>query len=150
MNSNPSKRSSLFLLELMIAILFFCLCSAICVRLFVQSHVISSDTQNLNMAMNHTTNLAEIFRGVDNYRDALKEQFPNGILSEDRNTFTLYYDSDWKECSMEDVEYAVSISVTERGDGITDADFHAISLDSKDSIYQFETSKYVKEGTEHE
>ena len=39
MQRKPAKRSSLFLLELIIAILFFCLASAVCVRFFVRSHV---------------------------------------------------------------------------------------------------------------
>ena len=41
MERTPAKRSSLFLLELMIAILFFCLASAVCVQIFVKAHTIS-------------------------------------------------------------------------------------------------------------
>lgn len=37
MERTPAKRSSLFLLELMIAILFFCLASAVCVQIFVKA-----------------------------------------------------------------------------------------------------------------
>ena len=40
MERTPAKRSSLFLLELMIAILFFCLASAVCVQIFVKAHTI--------------------------------------------------------------------------------------------------------------
>ncbi len=73
MKTAPSRRSSLFLLELMIAILFFCLCSAVCVRLFVQSHIISENTQNLSMAMNQTSSFAEIYRTEDDYFSVLKQ-----------------------------------------------------------------------------
>lgn len=51
MERTPAKRSSLFLLELMIAILFFCLASAVCVQIFVKAHTISRETQELNTAL---------------------------------------------------------------------------------------------------
>ena len=51
MERTPAKRSSLFLLELMIAILFFCLASAVCVQIFVKAHTTSRETQELNTAL---------------------------------------------------------------------------------------------------
>ena len=48
MKGTPAKRSSLFLLELIIAILFFSLTSAVCVQIFVRAHLISRQTQELN------------------------------------------------------------------------------------------------------
>ena len=51
MERTPAKRSSLFLLELMIAILFFCLASAVCVQIFVKAHTISRETEELNMVL---------------------------------------------------------------------------------------------------
>ena len=51
MKGTPAKRSSLFLLELIIAILFFSLTSAVCVQIFVRAHLISRQTQELNTAL---------------------------------------------------------------------------------------------------
>ena len=45
MKRTPAKRSSLFLLELIIAILFFSLTSAVCVQFFARAHRISRQTQ---------------------------------------------------------------------------------------------------------
>ena len=39
MKGTPAKRSSLFLLELIIAILFFSLTSAVCVQDFLSGHI---------------------------------------------------------------------------------------------------------------
>ena len=47
MKRTPAKRSSLFLLELIIAILFFSLTSAVCVQFFARAHQISRQTQEL-------------------------------------------------------------------------------------------------------
>ena len=171
MNRNPSKRSSLFLLELMIAILFFCLCSAVCVRLFVQSHIISTDTQNLNMAMNETTNVAEIFRNCDDYYEVLQETYPQGALSDDENLFFIYYDADWSLCSEDNAVYVLTFYAAEQdssdkdskaqtdtstGDTATvanadtngtltliDADIQMASLADTSELYDLKTTKYI-------
>ena len=61
MERTPAKRSSLFLLELMIAILFFCLASAVCVQIFVKAHTISRETQELNTALEKVSGYTELF-----------------------------------------------------------------------------------------
>ena len=82
MERTPAKRSSLFLLDLMIAILFFCLASAVCVQIFVKAHTTSRETQELNTALEKVSGYTELFLA-----DA---------LTEDTEVF---YDADWQECS---------------------------------------------------
>ena len=43
--THVSRRSGIFLTELMIAILLFALASALCVRIFVRAHQISTQAQ---------------------------------------------------------------------------------------------------------
>ena len=50
MNRKGSK-SALFLMELILAILFFAAASAVCVQLFVKAHLMSQDTVDLNRAV---------------------------------------------------------------------------------------------------
>ena len=47
---NRAQSSTLFLLELILAILFFSLASAVCVQFFVKSRLLSRGAQNLNHA----------------------------------------------------------------------------------------------------
>ena len=61
MERTPAKRSSLFLLELMIAILFFCLASAVCVQIFVKAHTTSRETQELNTALRRFPGIQSFF-----------------------------------------------------------------------------------------
>lgn len=65
MKGTPAKRSSLFLLELIIAILFFSLTSAVCVQIFVRAHLISRQTQELNMALEKVSGFSEVFLAGD-------------------------------------------------------------------------------------
>lgn len=56
-----NSKTSLFLMEFIIAILFFSLTSAVCVQLFVKSHTLSRQSVNSNQACMWSENLAEIF-----------------------------------------------------------------------------------------
>lgn len=57
-----SSKSGLFLLELIIAIVFFAAASAACTQLFVQAHLTSNHSRDLNMAANIAQNTAESFQ----------------------------------------------------------------------------------------
>lgn len=83
------SKSSLFLMELILALLFFSLASTVCIRLFVKAHTISTDTQDLNYAVTQSQNLAEAFLGLDGDMEQLKLLFENSTLSEDGKLLTI-------------------------------------------------------------
>ena len=53
MIEGQARRSGVFLLELMISILFFCIAAAVGLQLFVKSHCISEDAGNMNLSLIH-------------------------------------------------------------------------------------------------
>lgn len=55
--ANPS---SLFLLELIFAILFFSVASAVCVQIFVKSHTLSTQAHDLTQASRRAGDVAEL------------------------------------------------------------------------------------------
>ena len=59
-----SSKVSLFLMELIIAILFFALASAVCIQLFVKSHLLGNTTIRENHALLMCQNLSEIYLGL--------------------------------------------------------------------------------------
>ncbi|MBQ6415183.1 MAG: hypothetical protein IJJ65_02920, partial [Butyrivibrio sp.] len=63
MNTQENSRTSLFLMELIIVILFFALASAICLRLFAGAHLMAENDRNLNHALIWSQNLSESFYG---------------------------------------------------------------------------------------
>ncbi len=83
MDRHPARRSGLFLLELILAILFFILASTVCVRLFVKSHTLEQDSANLDRAVNIAVSIAEVFQTQDNPVEIL-----DGQLAEDDLTVT--------------------------------------------------------------
>ncbi len=83
------SKSSLFLMEVIIALLFFSLASTVCIRLFVKSHTLSQDTQNLNYAVTQSQNLAEAFLGTEGDMEQLKSLFHGSHLSNDNQLLTI-------------------------------------------------------------
>lgn len=65
MNHKNSSKSGLFLMELILAIFFFSIAAAICVRLFVTSHQLSRESVQLNHAVTMAESIAEAFYGCN-------------------------------------------------------------------------------------
>ena len=68
---NRARSSSLFLMELIIAILFFSVFSAVCVQFFVKSHLLSNDANALTHAVNECASTAEMIHTADDLTAAI-------------------------------------------------------------------------------
>lgn len=85
MIEGQARRSGVFLLELMISILFFCIAAAVGLQLFIKSHCISEDAGNMNMAVHKAAAAAEVFRSGTDMEDYLKEEY--SYYEKEDNTF---------------------------------------------------------------
>ncbi|MEF9916510.1 MAG: hypothetical protein RSD97_04745 [Lachnospiraceae bacterium] len=112
MKKEVPKRSSLFLLELIISILFFSLASAVCIQLFAKAHLQSNQTAELNMAVTKASSIAEIIRNSPDPIDALWKQFPQ--LKQKQHSLILYCDTAWNTCSMPKAFYVIEIHIKSR------------------------------------
>ena len=115
-----SKRSSLFLLELILAIGFFCIAAAICVQIFVKSYNIEQESSALNHAVHLATSAAETFR------------------KSDVNDYEAYYDKAWNECTKDNAYYTFELD-TERGNSLHIAQITIKAHNS--TIYELEVLK---------
>ena len=138
MNKQPTRRSSLFLMELIIAILFFSLASTVCVRIFVKSHTLEQESIRLNHAVSAASSVAEIFRNQENPFEILEKQYPDGIKNDDYYRF--FYDKDWSLCNKNEAIYTVIADFSEDGSFET-ADIQVAT--SEECIYDLSIKKYV-------
>lgn len=83
--------SSLFLLELILAVLFFSVASALCIQIFTKAHLMSQDARNLNFAVNEVSSMAE--------------QMPDDSLQD----AAAYYDSSYASCEKADAVYVLTV-----------------------------------------
>ena len=87
-------------MEMIIAILFFSLASAVCIQLFAKSHLLSTQTVNQNHAVIQAQNLAESYLALEGDINAMQDLFsPSEQITE--NTLRLTFDSSWNLCFAE-------------------------------------------------
>ena len=141
------SRSSLFLMEMIIAILFFSLASAVCIQLFAKSHLLSTQTVNKNHAVIWTQNLAESYLAVEGDLDTMQDLFSPSQRT-DENTLTLYFDSQWNLCSSGDnADFSAELTHTpDPGTGIMEAQISIGGISSPDSpIYTLSVMHHAAE-----
>ena len=86
-----NNTSSLFLLELILAVLFFSVASALCIQIFTKAHLMSQDARDLNFAVNEVSSMAE--------------QMPDESLQDAAS----YYDSSYASCEKADAVYVLTV-----------------------------------------
>ena len=140
MSIRTTSKSALFLMELIIAILFFSVASAVCIRLFVQSHLISQNTVNINQSVLVSQNIAEAFSSSDSDIASLSALLNVTPISD--HDLEIYYDNNWVPCKKPDASYIASVIFREE-DGL-----HYIDIDVHDrkshSFYTLSVSNYIQ------
>lgn len=148
MRKNSS--SSLFLMELIIAILFFSLASTVCIQLFVKAHLLTEKSVNINQSILWTQNLAEGFLNSNGDLAGMKELFDEkSELGEDH--ISLYFDSDWTPVAAgtDSARYEVKLQLTGTDTSLVTAQI--VSTDLKQNtetepIYSLTIDKFVGNG----
>lgn len=128
MKVRESSKSSLFLLELMISIVFFALAAAGCVQVFAKAHMLSQEAGRLDMAVSMAQSLAEECSGSrmeDNQR---------------------YYDELGNVCGKEDGVYLAEILQTEQA-GMNQIHITVMDMETQDTLYTLQTASYLPDGT---
>lgn len=98
-----SSKSSLFLMELIISILFFSLSSAACIQLFVKAHVLDTRTREQNQTVIWSQNLASLWQAEDGdlntvYKQLITDYSVNReafLMSSDQVSLTILFDHDF-------------------------------------------------------
>ena len=107
------SRYSLILMELMAAILFFSLASAVCIQLFAKAHIMSRDASMESSAVIHVQTVAELML-ADGARisDNLKAHYPHMTIKD--NSRSIYFNKNWDECAEKDAAYRLDIAESDK------------------------------------
>lgn len=117
MEVRTRSRSSLFLTEMIISILFFSIAAAFCIRIFVHAHLIGKNSENLNAAQNLASGMVETIAASDGKMDTITRYFPDADISE--NTITVFYDENWKICTEKNAAYGLFVTLNEESNMIS-------------------------------
>ena len=164
-----ARSSSLFLIELILAILFFSVASAVCVQLFVKSHLLSTDSNALNHAVNECANVAEIVASAERAEDvlnALEALYPDasrpeaGTDTQDNlfnGTIFVFYDNAFVACKEgTEAEYFLAIHLTEE-ENTLQAHMQMSKMENPQDlaradgqiVFELETTHHVARRTDH-
>lgn len=156
-----ARASSLFLMELILAILFFSAASAVCVQFFVRSHLLSRDSDNLSHGVNECSAVAEAVCVSDSISETaalLQSLYPEGSYpktdaADKKAEISLYYDDSFHPCGKENCVFRLVLRLAETG-GMLNADIriHACALeaDQKDAIYGLHVQHHIAGRTGYE
>ena len=143
MYGKSARRSSLFLLELMIAILMFSVASAWCVRLFVTARTVVSETEEQNRALNLASGYAEAFLASADFEAFLLEE---GAEKEAAGNalYRFFYDRDWNICGEEDAAFYFETVISEE-DNFEKCSFSFSRMEEEEVLYLLDVEKYTGE-----
>ncbi|MDE5910576.1 MAG: hypothetical protein K2H52_17875 [Lachnospiraceae bacterium] len=128
---NKSSKSGLFLMEMILSVLFFSLSSAVCVQLFVKSHLISQQSVDLNCAVEHCQNVAEAFYGCNGNLDDMMLLFESS--HQDASDKSSYF--------LDEPPYTISVTVQEKDNMLICS---IVAYKSSDIIYNLEVNLFPK------
>lgn len=131
-----TRKSSLFLMELIIAILFFSLSAAVCVRLFALSYATSQESTYRDAAMLQAQSMASLFLSAEGEMDDLL-----AFASASEGESGVYIGS----ITQNDASYPVTLTVSEAGG------LHTLLIEidapdateGEDAIVSLETAVYL-------
>ena len=125
---NRNNGSRIFMTELMFAIFFFIIVSAICVQCFAVSFAKSREAKEMTQAINLASNAAESYLVTDDYEG-----------------YTNYYDKDWNISDGEKGVYKVTSLVVEPASPGQCQTMHiGVSTMEDKEIYSLEVEKALK------
>lgn len=148
---NRAKSSSLFLMELILAILFFSVASAVCVQFFVKSHLLSQDARALERSVNEVSAVAELIKTSDNTKDALAQiqsQYSNTDSVNDTE-LVICYDKNFLNTSAEDAVYSLDIILLEE-ETMMNAVLSMSDTKNHETIYSLDLSHHIQRGDGNE
>lgn len=143
MNKYGKSKTSLFLMELIMTVMLFSVCSAVCLKLFVNAHMLDKKTVELNNAVAIAQGFAEVMRGTDGSMDAICEIYPASVIGND-SYFEVYYDENFNQCEYSAAKYAADVTLTPDG-AIQNMEVVIIRLEDYEEVYSLTATKYMND-----
>lgn len=137
------SKSSLFLLELMLNLLFFAVLVTICLQLFLKAHNLSKDTTLLHRAVTACNSIAEVYQSNLGVEDMLLTIFPEALNLND--TILIYFDSNFTACSEFESTYRAILSKNEGSDTVN---IRFLRREGTTIIYELTFSSYAPRSLE--
>lgn len=95
--SRHNSGTSLFLMEMILALLFLSLSSAACIQIFAAARKNRLQAEQWNQIQALTTSVGEVLEGTDGTDEQILSLLPGGIKKD--TSLIWYYNRNWQSCS---------------------------------------------------
>ena len=95
--SRHNSGTSLFLMEMILALLFLSLSSAACIQIFSAARKSRLQAEQWNQIQALTTSVGEVLEGTDGTDEQILSLLPGGIKKD--TSLIWYYNRNWQSCS---------------------------------------------------
>lgn len=113
MKSSTSNHSGtrLFFIEFLIVLFFFLIISTACLRLFVQSHSMTTHTEELFQAQAMAASVAELLEAGGDSVQVLLAAYPEAVLNDSGSdpVITVYFDRNFHSCGQKNESYSLIV-----------------------------------------
>lgn len=113
-NLKSRSKSSLFLMELIIVLMFFSLCAATCMQIFANAKVKTDYSRDLTNAAFTAESIAEVYKACDGDLETVVSKCGGKAVSD--GVISFYYDKDWSLTEQDEAVYVVTVTETETED----------------------------------
>lgn len=113
-NLKSRSKSSLFLMELIIVLMFFSLCAATCMQIFANAKVKTDYSRDLTNAAFVAESVAEVYKALDGDLEATASKCDGEAVSD--GVIEIYYDKDWNPTAQDGAVYVMTVTETETED----------------------------------
>lgn len=152
MSNRSYAKSQLFLMEFIAVVLFFALCSSICISAFVKANNMSKESKELNHANILAQSAAESIKALQ-YTNIDQLEKLTGLHKVEKNKYLGYYDADFKELNQQDLKkdgnantvYVMEVDMALEHKMLI-AQVHVTKKNSKELICKLTVKKYLPVG----
>ncbi len=134
-----SKKSSLFLMELIIVLFFFALCAAVCVNMFAKANLINQQSYELNKSIIIAQNAAQCFKASNSNTEKLADLLSG---TADANEVKIGYDKNWQITQLENAVYLMNIAINNNNSNLSKAEITVTKADKV--VYSLEVNHLRK------
>ncbi len=121
-----NRKSSLFLMELMIALLIFSICAGVCAAIIAKATVNISESRDISNGMIIAQNNAELIK--------------SGVQRENQ---IYYYNSDLKEQNSDDsAAYSAELTINPKNNGVVEYTVDVFRIADSKLIYTINSAYY--------
>lgn len=113
-----ASSASLFLMELVVAIMFFTLSASVCITIFVRAHLQSERAKILNRAINLCSDAAELVRTSDSLTDCAANfgvayEYATSQQTDDGYEIYVYFNDEYLPTPPSELARLETVSVSE-------------------------------------